>query len=169
MEDIIREKFPDLTKRLEAFDGRILTLTLSWLMNMYISVLPIPTVVRVWDIVLLEGDKVLLKIAVGLISLNEKHLLSIEDDGDLAYAFKYNDFLISLCRQIGILQFNVDELFDLAFKSRNFLTGGLALFPYTRNEIQELRRKKRRELDSVSVSQQDSICIIDSDEDWCVC
>lgn len=78
-------------------------------------------------------------------------------------------FLISLCRQIGILQFNVDELFDLAFKSRNFLTGGLALFPYTRNEIQELRRKKRRELDSVSVSQQDSICIIDSDEDWCVC
>lgn len=91
MEDIIREKFPDLTKRLEAFDGRILTLTLSWLMNMYISVLPIPTVVRVWDIVLLEGDKVLLKIAVGLIALNEKHLLSIEDDGDLAYAFKYND------------------------------------------------------------------------------
>lgn len=61
-------------------------------MNMFISVLPIPTVVRVWDVVLLEGDKVLLKIAVGLIALNEKQLLSIEDDGDLAYAFKYNLF-----------------------------------------------------------------------------
>lgn len=73
--------------------------------------------------------------------------------------------IVLLCRLIGILQFNVDELFDLAFKSRNFLTGGVALFPYTRNEIQELRRKKRRELDSLSVSQQDPICIIDSDED----
>lgn len=83
-------KFPELTTRLEAFDSKILSITLSWLMNMFINTLPVATVVRIWDTIFMEGDKVLLKIAFGLISINEKQLLRIEDDSDLAYAFKYH-------------------------------------------------------------------------------
>lgn len=89
LEDIVRWKFPQLAKRLEDFDKKILSITLGWLMNMYINVLPVATVVRIWDTILLEGDKVLMKIAISLISLNEKSFLNMDDDGDVAYAFKY--------------------------------------------------------------------------------
>ena len=63
---------------------------------MFINVLPIATVVRIWDIVLLEGDKVLLKVIIALISINEEMLMNFEDDSDLAYAFKYYYFILSI-------------------------------------------------------------------------
>ena len=63
---------------------------------MFINVFPIATVVRIWDIVLLEGDKILLKIIISLISINEEMLMNFEDDSDLAYAFKYYYFILSI-------------------------------------------------------------------------
>lgn len=136
---------------------------------MFINVLPIATVVRIWDIVLLEGDKVLLKVAISLIGINEEMLMGFDDDSDLAYAFKYQ--LVSrysFTRKLGVLQFNVDELFNSVFRSHNFITGETSLFPYTRNELEEVRRKKREDLTSKESLENKTICIIDSDEDCVV-
>ena len=89
LEEIIHQQFPALWNRLEGFDVKILSITFSWLVHMYINVFPFSTVVRIWDVILVEGDKVLLKIAIALIAKNEKNLLAIEDDSELANAFKF--------------------------------------------------------------------------------
>ena len=136
---------------------------------MFINVFPIATVVRIWDIVLLEGDKILLKVIIALISINEEMLLNFEDDSDLAYAFKYYySYDHSYNRKIGVLQFNVDELFTSVFRSRNYITGELPLFPYTRDELEEVRKKKREEMIMEESSQNKTVCIIDSDEELIV-
>ena len=82
-----------LVQRLEGFDKKLLSISLQWIMNMFINVFPIATVVRIWDIVLLEGDKILLKIIISLISINEEMLMNFDDDCVLAYAFKYYYFI----------------------------------------------------------------------------
>lgn len=71
-------------------------------------------------------------------------------------------------RKIGVLQFNVDELFTSVFRSRNYITGELPLFPYTRDELEEVRKKKREEMIVEESSQNKTVCIIDSDEELIV-
>lgn len=67
---------------------------------------------------------------------------------------------------MGVLQFNVDELFEPTFKTRNILTGENPVFPYTRAELQECRRKKREEMEQSTSSKSNAVCIIDSDEEY---
>ena len=83
-----KENFPELVTRLESFDEHILSISLSWFMNMFINTLPMSTVVRVWDVILIEGDKALMRIALALLALNNDYLLSIEDDSDMATMFR---------------------------------------------------------------------------------
>lgn len=83
-----KEDFPELVTRLESFDEHILSISLSWFMNMFINTLPMSTVVRVWDVILIEGDKALMRIALALLALNNDYLLSIEDDSDMATMFR---------------------------------------------------------------------------------
>ena len=172
LEEIIHQQFPALWNRLEGFDVKILSITFSWLVHMYINVFPFSTVVRIWDVILVEGDKVLLKIAIALIAKNEKNLLAIEDDSELANAFKFVFFRSMTFRKLGVLQFDVDELFKLTFEPKTFLKGESPLFPYSRNELQEVRRNKRLELEGKSVMElteliqpSSNVCIIDSDDE----
>ena len=78
-------------------------------------------------------------------------------------------------RKMGVLQFDVDELFKLTFETKSFLTGEPPLFPYSRSELQEVRRNKRLELEGKSVEKpveptepsepSSNVCIIDSDDE----
>ena len=49
---------------------------------------------------------------------------------------------------MGLLQFNGNELMSAAFAKRNLLLGKRFVFPYKREDIREMRRKKREELDN---------------------
>ncbi len=70
---------------------------------------------------------------------------------------------------MGLLQFNGNELMSAAFAKRNLLLGKRFVFPYKREDIKEMRRKKREELDSQVVSPKETLRAIDSDEESSVC
>ena len=65
-------------------------------------------------------------------------------------------------RKLGIIQFNVDELFEAAFRTKNVLRSDSPVFPFTRSQLNELRL-------AASKQPSKSICEIDSDEDSHVC
>ena len=83
-----RECFPRFVERIEQVDSKILSISVGWFINLFINALPTVTVARVWDVLILEGDKVLMRVAMALFALNEERLLHIEDDSEFAAAVK---------------------------------------------------------------------------------
>ena len=83
-EEMARECFPRFVERIEQVDSKILSISVGW----FINALPTVTVARVWDVLILEGDKVLMRVAMALFALNEERLLHIEDDSEFAAAVK---------------------------------------------------------------------------------
>ena len=73
------------------------------------------------------------------------------------------------CRVIGVLQFDVDELYHMAFAKRSILLGDRSIFPYKREEIKEMRRRKKEEVESRSCVTLISNPVIESDDECSVC
>ena len=51
--------------------------------------LPVETVLRIWDTVFYEGSKILFRVAIGLLKLNKERLLAQKDFAALIEEFKY--------------------------------------------------------------------------------
>ena len=60
----------------------------KWFVCLYCEVLPVETVLRIWDVLFYEGSKILFRVALGLLKLNQARLLSKTDFASLAEEFK---------------------------------------------------------------------------------
>ncbi|KAJ1551927.1 hypothetical protein HK405_013374, partial [Cladochytrium tenue] len=56
--------------------------TTSWFMTIYVNVLPVETVLRVWDCFFYQGEKVLMRVALTLIKIHEDEVLACSDTSD---------------------------------------------------------------------------------------
>ena len=62
LKDIIKLKLPDLHNHLESLEIDISSITLNWLVSIFLNAVPFDTLLRIWDCFLLEGSKVLLRV-----------------------------------------------------------------------------------------------------------
>ncbi|KAG0736419.1 hypothetical protein G6F22_010702 [Rhizopus arrhizus] len=53
--------------------------TSHWFLTLYINILPIESVLRVWDCLFYEGQTVLFRVALGIFKLNESNILAVDD------------------------------------------------------------------------------------------
>ncbi len=81
-------------------------ITVQWFMCVFVNTLRPEVALRVWDIFLNEGGKVLFRIAAALFQLNEAKLLAAKDASDL----------FSLLRNMGKDVVDADALIALAYK-----------------------------------------------------
>ena len=56
----------------------------KWFICLYSEVLPVETVLRIWDAVFYEGTKILFRVALGLLKLNQDRLLAQKEFSGLA-------------------------------------------------------------------------------------
>lgn len=54
-------------------------ITSNWFLTLFINILPVETVLRVWDTFFYEGDKVLFRVALSLFKLHEVAILHIKE------------------------------------------------------------------------------------------
>ncbi|XP_023309246.2 uncharacterized protein LOC111690890 isoform X3 [Lucilia cuprina] len=89
--ELMQTKLPRLAKHLQKLQGPIenayeppLTnvFTMQWFLTMFCTCLPMSCVLRVWDLVLIEGSDVLLRTALALWSLLEERVLSARSADD---------------------------------------------------------------------------------------
>ena len=83
----------------------------KWFVCLYCEVLPVETVLRIWDTLFYEGSKILFRVALGLLKLNQDRLLSKNDFASLAEEFKKiaedritiscHTFLDDICTKTG--------------------------------------------------------------------
>merc|ERR1711988_247645 len=76
MEGLFRPTLPLLNKHLVQQGVEPTMYASQWFMTVCIYNFPFSTVVRVWDIFLAEGVKIIFRIALALLKLNQEVLLS---------------------------------------------------------------------------------------------
>lgn len=76
LERLVQKKLPKLYQHVSRTDGGFTALTSTWFSCAFTTALPAETTVRVWDALMLEGRKVLLRVAIALLKKYEGALLS---------------------------------------------------------------------------------------------
>jgi hypothetical protein len=89
---IVKTRFPVLHRKLEEFQLELSLMSMQWFMCLFVNTLRAETALRVWDVFLNEGDKVLFRVAVALIYLHEDE---IEAASDAAALHKWYVIFIS--------------------------------------------------------------------------
>ncbi|XP_058476980.1 growth hormone-regulated TBC protein 1-A-like isoform X2 [Solea solea] len=86
--ELVKVKAPAIGQLMDQFPG-IWTLVVSrWFICLYIDILPIETVLRIWDCLFYEGSKVIFRVALTLIVHHQPEILRARSLGDVCTCFK---------------------------------------------------------------------------------
>ena len=58
-------------------------ITLNWFLTLYPSVLHVRLIMRIWDLFLFDGSKILFQVAIGLLKMYEDELLSADNSAEI--------------------------------------------------------------------------------------
>jgi hypothetical protein len=99
-EDLVAQKFPKLAEVFDKLECSLSSLTSGWLRTLYTTALPAETVARVWDCMMVEGPKVLFRVGLALMKMNEPALMSTCHSIQVARILKWR---VSRTYQVGAL------------------------------------------------------------------
>ncbi|CAH2064085.1 unnamed protein product [Thlaspi arvense] len=125
LEELVRERFPKLVHHLDYLGVQVAWVTGPWFLSIFMNMLPWESVLRVWDVLLFEGNRVMLfKTALALMELYGPALVTTKDAGDA----------------VTLLQSLTGSTFD---SSQLVLTACMGYQNVHENRLQELRSKHR--------------------------
>ncbi|XP_054786488.1 uncharacterized protein LOC129292849 isoform X2 [Prosopis cineraria] len=124
-EELVRERFPKLVNHLDYLGVQVAWVTGPWFLSIFMNMLPWESVLRVWDVLLFEGNRVMLfRTALALMELYGPALVTTKDAGDA----------------ITLLQSLAGSTFD---SSQLVLTACMGYQNVNEVRLQELRNKHR--------------------------
>ncbi|KAL0277887.1 UNVERIFIED_CONTAM: hypothetical protein PYX00_005010 [Menopon gallinae] len=134
--DLLRLRLPKLSKHLEALQNDTnsstsyeppLTnvFTMQWFLTLFSNCLPQQTVLRVWDLVFLHGNEVLLRTALAIWGILQDRIISVES-ADEFYSI------------MGVV---TREMLEFGLMDANNLIKMIVMVDPFPNELQELREK----------------------------
>ncbi|KAL3650039.1 hypothetical protein CASFOL_006442 [Castilleja foliolosa] len=89
LEDLVRERFPKLVNHLDYLGVQVSWVTGPWFLTIFMNMLPWESVLRVWDVLLFEGNRVMLfRTALALMELYGPALVTTKDAGDAVTLFQ---------------------------------------------------------------------------------
>ncbi|KAG6475907.1 hypothetical protein ZIOFF_065137 [Zingiber officinale] len=131
LEDLVREKLPALVNHLEHLGVQVAWITGPWFLSVFVNILPWESVLRVWDVLIFDGNRVMLfRTTLALMDLYGTALETTKDAGEA----------------ITLLQTLVGSTFD-----SSQLMAKACLYYQTVNEekLEHLRRKHRADVIAV--------------------
>ncbi|KAL6644855.1 hypothetical protein ACP70R_016463 [Stipagrostis hirtigluma subsp. patula] len=128
LEEVVRERFPKLAKHLDFLGVQVAWVTGPWFLSIFINMLPWESVLRVWDVILFEGNRTMLfRTTLALLDLYGPALVTTKDAGDA----------------ITLLQSLAGSTFD---SSQLVLTACMGFQSVREMGLQVLRTKHRPEI-----------------------
>lgn len=88
LQELLVKKLPSLAKHLEELQCDISIIATDWYLCLYCTSLPSEVVARVWDALFNEGPKVLFRVAVAILQLQQRQLMEIDSAGEMLAAVK---------------------------------------------------------------------------------
>lgn len=124
-EDLMRERFPKLVNHLDYLGVQVTWISGPWFLSIFVNMLPWESVLRVWDVLLFEGNRVMLfRTALALMELYGPAIVTTKDAADA----------------ISLLQSLAGSTFD---SSQLVLTACMGFLSVTEDRLQGLREKHR--------------------------
>ncbi len=93
-EYLVSAQNPGLIQRITEYGFSLRVFTLPWFICNFVNIVPMETAMRIWDIMMLEGDKARIRIALAMIALGEKVLLQADNTGTFYSSLKYAPFIL---------------------------------------------------------------------------
>ncbi|MBA0660833.1 hypothetical protein Goklo_012789 [Gossypium klotzschianum] len=124
-EELMRERFPKLASHLDFLGVQVTWLSAPWFFSIFINILPWESVLRIWDVILFEGNRVMLfRTALALIELYGPALVTTKDAGDAitllqsltGSTFDSSQLVLTSC--MGFLSVTNAKLYELSEKYR---------------------------------------------------
>ncbi|TYI33103.1 hypothetical protein ES332_A04G108900v1 [Gossypium tomentosum] len=124
-EELMRERFPKLASHLDYLGVQVTWLSAPWFFSIFINILPWESVLRIWDVILFEGNRVMLfRTALALIELYGPALVTTKDAGDAitllqslaGSTFDSSQLVLTSC--MGFLCVTNAKLYELSEKYR---------------------------------------------------
>ncbi|KIY99590.1 TBC1 domain family member 2A [Monoraphidium neglectum] len=107
LEDLMSTKLPRLAAHMAALEADVSIIATDWYLSLFASSMPSESAARVWDALMNEGPKVLFRVALALLSLNEERLLAFDNAGEM----------IIHMRQAAAAMHDRDRLMEVAGQS----------------------------------------------------
>ncbi|EOY18467.1 Ypt/Rab-GAP domain of gyp1p superfamily protein isoform 5 [Theobroma cacao] len=124
-EELVHERFPKLVNHLDYLGVQVAWVTGPWFLSIFMNMLPWESVLRVWDVLLYEGNRVMLfRTALALMELYGPALVTTKDAGDA----------------VTLLQSLAGSTFD---SSQLVLTACMGYQNVNEKRLHELREKHR--------------------------
>ncbi|KAH0794170.1 TBC domain containing protein [Histomonas meleagridis] len=126
IEIIIRERTPDIAKLVDRLGHNWILIVSGWLLTFYSNTFPVPTVLRIWDSFFLEGMKIIYRVGISFLRMNQEKILT---------ATTRKEF-IELINQLQCEAIECDKMMGMAFSIKAF----------SRNHILEMRELARKQM-----------------------
>lgn len=134
-EELVRERFPKLVNHLDYLGVQVAWVTGPWFLSIFMNMLPWESVLRVWDVLLFEGSRVMLfRTALALMELYGPALVTTKDAGDA----------------VTLLQSLAGSTFD---SSQLVLTACMGYQNVNEIRLEELRKRHRPTVKAVLVER----------------
>ncbi|CAH1643266.1 unnamed protein product [Spodoptera littoralis] len=88
LSELVKSKVPDVHQHVINLGLPWAVITTKWFVCLFAEVLPIETVLRIWDCLFYEGSKILFRVCLTLIRQNRQKIMSCNDFTSLAECFK---------------------------------------------------------------------------------
>ncbi|XP_071950086.1 growth hormone-regulated TBC protein 1-like [Antedon mediterranea] len=86
--ELLKLKMPEIAAHILKHDLELSLPTTKWFICLFLDVLPIETVLRIWDCMFYEGSKIIFRVALGLISRNAQTIMKANSFTALIEAFR---------------------------------------------------------------------------------
>ncbi|PON72787.1 Ribonuclease H domain containing protein [Parasponia andersonii] len=124
-EELMRDRFPKLVDHLDYLGVQVAWISGPWFLSIFVNTLPWESVLRVWDVLLYEGNRVMLfRTALALMELYGPALVTTKDAGDAT----------TLSQSLAGSTFDSSQL---------VLTACMGFLAVTEARLEELREKHR--------------------------
>ena len=113
IEQLLEERVPKLCKHTKKIGYEFMMSISGWMLSLFSLDLPVPTVLRIFDVFFFEGPKILFRVSIALMRKFEAHLLTCVDVQD------FTKILQVLMKNV----IDADALLTEAFAIRGFSRG----------------------------------------------
>lgn len=121
LSDLIHERLPKISNHFKEYNVDPTAFCTGWFMRLFVGIFPIRTTLRVWDLFFSEGSKILFRVALSYLKINEKEILQRKHMGDI----------------LRFLNMEPQKQYDHAVLIKNCFS----FYYLTRKEIDALRKK----------------------------
>ncbi|PLW24109.1 hypothetical protein PCASD_06725 [Puccinia coronata f. sp. avenae] len=94
LKQLVRKHLPELADHLDALDVELPAITFGWFLSLFADALPIQTLLRVFDIFLIDGSVLLFRISLALLKINQGTIRSYDSPASL-YAYMRGPMTLS--------------------------------------------------------------------------